>query len=140
MLRLTTHLNHPSLHWVPSLCAMAVDLVADPAGATYSWTKNSVTIPGATSQTYTVTTAGSYKCKITTAACGIATSNQIDVTYGLPSGTATVSQSTICTGQSTSISLNNTTANTTYQWLLNGVPVAGATGYYKWVTVGGDYS
>lgn len=48
-------------------------------GYSYQWQKNNVNIPGATSNTYVTSTAGNFKCIVTTGACTL-TSNKIKIT------------------------------------------------------------
>ena len=57
------------------------------AGLSYQWFKNAVEIPGATSITYTATTAGIYKCKVIKTATGcFKMSNGITVTVPCKEG------------------------------------------------------
>lgn len=57
-----------------SFCAGdSVILTANGTGYLYQWKKNGVNISGATQQTYTVKSAGTYKCKVTNS-CGSVTS------------------------------------------------------------------
>ncbi|MBK7442833.1 MAG: T9SS type A sorting domain-containing protein [Bacteroidetes bacterium] len=63
------------------------------AGCTYQWYKGASPIAGATSLTYTATTSGNYKCRVTKAATGCyKNSNAIAVSVpcreGLPAGEA----------------------------------------------------
>jgi hypothetical protein len=63
------------------------------AGCTYQWYKGATPIAGATSLTYTATTSGNYKCRVTKAATGcFKNSNAIAVSVpcreGLPAGEA----------------------------------------------------
>jgi hypothetical protein len=63
------------------------------AGCTYQWYKGATPIAGATSLTYTATTSGNYKCRVTKAATGCyKNSNAIAVSVpckeGLPAGEA----------------------------------------------------
>ena len=63
------------------------------AGCTYQWYKGASPIAGATSLTYTATTSGNYKCRVTKAATGcFKNSNAIAVSVpcreGLPAGEA----------------------------------------------------
>ena len=100
---------------------------------TYQWRKNGVNIPGATLYYYTVlagTTEGAntYDVVITNSA-GSATSATATVTTNVPATVASAPAArNVVAGQSASFSV--TAAGTgpfTYQWLKNGLVIAGAT-------------
>ena len=123
-----------------TVCTGTLDLTANPAGATYIWYKNGMQISGATSQIYTATASGRYQCQIYTSTCGIVFTNQLEVVFGLPVGTINVSPATICPGQNASCYNYPGSYYSTYQWLLNGSPVSGATTSYFYSNQPGIYT
>ena len=112
-------------------------------GLTYQWYMNAAVITGATTSSYTATTAGDYYLEVTDVATGcVDTSAHFNVTIGAgPSAAITPSPSvTICAGNTTTLS-TNTAPGLTYQWNLNGSPVGtGGTSYNYTTGVGGSYT
>ena len=98
------------------------------AGMTYQWYSNGTIISGATSSTYTATTAANYTVKYINGAASSTLSTATTVTVNaLPSATITPSGATTLT-QGSSVTLNAVTgANLSYQWNLNGTAISGAT-------------
>ena len=90
----------------------------------YQWYLNGALIPGATSQTYYATQVGHYNVIISDA-CGTDSSGTgIDVTMNnLPVVTLS-GNTTICAGDSTTLTGSS---GGTSQWYMNGQPIAGAT-------------
>lgn len=108
-------------------------------GYNYQWKNGVANISGATLSSYIVTGSGAYSC-VVSASCGSATSNNIAVTVGtintsvLPAGSVA-----ICSGSS--ITLNAfSDVSYSYQWLLNGSPVLGATQSSYTTSLAGDYA
>src|SRR5262245_41907416 len=99
---------------------------------TYQWYKNGVSIPGANSAIYSIRVSpsdqGNYYVKITNAG-GTVQSVTVTLTVVGPPSISTQPVSQLVTlGQTASLSVQaiaNPTA--TYQWILNGAPLAGAT-------------
>lgn len=108
-------------------------------GYNYQWKNGGVNINGATTSSYTATGSGSYTCFVS-ASCGTATSNSISVTVGSintnvsPSGTVV-----ICTGGTVTLTAVSD-PGFTYQWLLNGNIISGATQNSYSTSMAGDYS
>jgi hypothetical protein len=98
------------------------------AGLSYQWRRNGITIPGATTTSYSATQSGDYTVVITDANSCTAESNSITVTITpQPSGDISASGSTtVCTGGSVSLSTPVQTG-ITYQWYRNGIIINGAT-------------
>ncbi len=108
-------------------------------GYSYQWANGGTNISGATLSSYTATAAGTYTCTVS-ASCGTATSNTITViTSGIvalinPSGTINM-----CSGATATLSAN-TGASYTYQWMLNGGNIGGATNQTYNATAAGNYT
>lgn len=106
-------------------------ILAAPAGAyTYQWYKAGVVIPGATNVTYTATTTGSYKVKVTSIVGGCtAMSIAKNVTAVSAPLISPLSATSFCWGGSVSLSaiVVAGAGPITYQWFKNGVAIVGAT-------------
>lgn len=110
-------------------------------GVSYQWRKNGVNIAGATNYTYIALTAGSYDLIVNNlGGCGD-TSNIINTVVNTgPTATITAGGPTsFCPGGSVTLNANTGTGYT-YQWLLNGSNITGATGSSYTATTGGDYT
>lgn len=107
---------------------------------TYQWKKNGINITGATSSTYTTSTASNndaFKCVVTSslscASPGTANSNSITMAVtpiSLPTISISASNgNTICSGASVTFSsiITNGGPSPTYQWTKNGSIISGAT-------------
>ncbi len=101
-------------------------------GTAYQWQFNGVNIGGATTSTYTVTSAaatnvGSYACVITGTNGTLATSNAVLVVTAPPAIVSSPSSLTVTQSQSAMFSVGATGAPILgYQWQFNGVPITGA--------------
>jgi GH35 family endo-1,4-beta-xylanase len=86
-------------------------------GYSYVWKNGSTAIAGATAQTYTATTAGSYTVTVTNAGGCLATSLPTVVTVNaLPSASiTTTTPTTFCAGGNVTLNAN-TGSGLTYQW------------------------
>lgn len=113
-----------------SFCAgdnVLLKCTASGLGLTYQWKKNNANINGATSQTYSAKTNGTYNCVVTNP-CGSATSNGIAATANTNASltlTATGSAA-FCAGDSVTIN-TNVPAGYSLQWYRNNVSLNGAT-------------
>ncbi len=104
------------------------------------WYKNGVAISGATNQTYTATTSGTYTVVVTTSGCSSAASAGTVVTVNSNPSTPTISASgstNICSGSSVTLTSSSATGN---QWYKDGVAISGATNQTLTVTVAGSYT
>lgn len=100
---------------------------ASGTGYNYQWQDNSVNIP-ATSSSYTATAAGAYRLIVSggngcadTSAVMTVTVNPKPVAAGAAAGATT-----ICDGLAATLNAITPGTGLTYQWLLNGNPLAGA--------------
>lgn len=109
-------------------------------GASYQWNNGANPVAGATSSTFSATAAGNYTVTVTANGCS-ATSAAVSVTITPPpAATITASGSTtVCEGNTVTLNAN-TGANLSYQWLLNGAPINGATAQSYTAAVAGSYT
>jgi gliding motility-associated-like protein len=107
--------------------------------ATYQWLQNGIPVPGAVAPTHPATSAGDYVLQITDANGCAYHSDTLNLLPGNPplAGTDAPSDSLICAGRSISLQGHGTG---TYQWLLNGQPIPGATDSVYDATASGSYS
>lgn len=105
------------------------------AGATYAWYKNGVIIGGATANTYSATTAGTYYAIATKTGCSVTSNSIVVTTQAIP--TITANATTVCSGVGI---LLNSSAGSTYQWYNNGTIVANATNQNYSTLLGGSYT
>ncbi len=99
------------------------------AGVTYQWRLNGIDIPGQTASSISANTAGLYSLFITDGQGCTALSNTVEIVVGqspTPVASSTGS-TTICGSGSVSLSTPAVLAGGSYQWLLNGSPINGAT-------------
>ncbi len=119
----------------------SVTFKATPSGLAYQWYLNGSTINGATAAIYSTMASGNYSVAvIANGGCGD-TSRKYSVTVNTTtSATANAASSTsFCQGGS--VDLNATAgANLSYQWLMNGSAINGATAATYNATASGDYS
>ena len=109
-------------------------------GLTYQWRDNGQIIINATGSTYSAKATGNYTVNVTQNGCrGL--SNIIAVTVDpVPAATITVTSSTtICSGDSLKLTAPNNAANT-YQWMLNGSNISGATNRIYYAHASGTYT
>ena len=109
-------------------------------GANYQWNNGATPIAGATSATFNATTSGNYTVTVSLNGCS-ATSSAVAVNVTAPpAATITASgNTTVCEGNTVVLNAN-TGANLSYQWLLNGAPINGATSQSYTAAVAGSYS
>ena len=106
---------------------------------TYQWQLNGAAIPGETNASLVVTQSGNYTVSVGSGSCsGISNTIQVNVTPAVTAVINALSSTTICTGENVILESANTANN--YQWLLNGVAIAGATNQQFTVSSAGDYT
>ncbi len=111
-------------------------------GLLYQWYNSAGTISGALTSSLIVTTAESYRVRVTNGFGCISTSIPMLITIGAPPATVTVAgggPAVTCNG--TPITLDaNTGMGLSYQWLQDGAAIPGAVGNSYSASVSGDYS
>jgi len=110
------------------------------SGYGYQWKKNGTDIPGATSQTYLATQAGTYTVVVNNSICSDESPSKVVSVYPTPIDTmALLGADTICYNDSVKIQavMGN---GFIYQWSENGSPIAGATQSYVWAQSAGTYT
>jgi hypothetical protein len=111
------------------------------AGLIYQWQENNSNIPGATNAAYTAANNSSYTVTVTnTNGCKKTSAPATVTVMPFPVATAAAtSNTTICQGNSVTIYMTPT-PGISYQWLLNGNTISGATSDHYDATASGNYS
>ena len=106
----------------------------------YVWYRNGTVITGATSSSYSATSAGSYTVQRTVGGCSaVSNAVSVSVTTGPTSAITAAGSTSFCTGGS--VVLNATTGTgSSYVWYRNGAAISGATSASYTATLGGSYT
>ncbi|MBK8845821.1 MAG: DNRLRE domain-containing protein [Bacteroidetes bacterium] len=117
----------------------SVKFTTNAGSYTYQWYKGSTPINGATSSSYTATTAGKYSVKITnTDGCSVESATKAVVVQPNPAITLTpLGSTTFCNGDSVKLQTNGVG---TYQWRKNNNVIANATLQTYTVKTAGKYT
>ena len=113
--------------------SVTFNVVADATAPVYQWQLNGNDIPGATADTYTISSvstadAGDYTVIVTDSCGNTITSNPATLTVNPAVSITTQPQGgTVCTGESYTFNVVADGSNLTYQWQLNGNDISGAT-------------
>ncbi|MBK0369660.1 T9SS type B sorting domain-containing protein [Flavobacterium agrisoli] len=115
--------------------------LSTPAGQSYQWYKDNQAIAGATQQTYSAATAGTYSVSVDYGGCqanaAIALQEfQLNASLNIPLSPETT---VITPGESVSVAITTDAPNPTYQWFLNDKEISGATAATYSATVKGNY-
>lgn len=111
------------------------------SGAQYTWILNGNIVAGpSTSNTFNATQAGSYQVTVTNSAgCQNTSQALVMEIIALPQAQISAVNTTICAGQSTLLTAVEV-SGASYQWLLNGNPIAGADNSTFNASAAGNYS
>lgn len=126
----------------PQLCAGESLVLTAVGGPGYQWRQNGADMPGATGATLEVISAGTYTVSVSNT-CGTAESSAIAVTVSDPPQLSVAANSAvICAGSTALLTVSDLTGapGTTYQWLLNQAPIAGADGLSWEAALAGEYT
>jgi hypothetical protein len=126
-----------------SFCAGGSVTLTVPSGGgnVYQWTQNNTVVNGATQNTYSPTTAGTYNVTVTNASgCSATSANTVVNPHPAPTASFyPVGPTTFCQGGS--VLLQGTTGSGySYQWTLNGGNIANATNPTYTATASGTYN
>jgi hypothetical protein len=107
---------------------------------TYQWNINGSPIPGATNASFLASAHASYTVLVSAGVGCDALSPVVQVTVNtFPPTSISLPTNTVCQGSSVVLQAN-IGANLSYQWNLNGQPIAGATATTYQATLAGDYT
>ncbi len=110
------------------------------SGYTFQWYNGASVISGETNSYYTAYSTGNYRVSITNTFGCNSLSIPMSVTVSAPTATATAAgATTFCSGGSVTLNAG-TGAGLTYQWLLGGAAISGATGSAYSAVTSGNYS
>jgi len=109
-----------------------LSITATGTSPSYQWYLGSTAIAGATSSTYTITSAssasaGSYTCVVTNSLASVTSTPEVVSVIIAPTITSNPTNQLVRSGSSATFIVNATGTSPTYQWNLNGTPIAGAT-------------
>jgi len=101
---------------VPTICAGQTVQLNTSTADSYQWYLNGSTIPGATSQNYTASSAGTYKVYVVVGSCSGFSANTVVIINPLPVANVTPNSSQqLCWGTSVTLTANPGVGYT-YQW------------------------
>lgn len=118
--------------------SVTISVGATGTNLAYQWLKNNVVIPGATSSNFTIAAAqlsdvGAYKARVSSGSGGPSVDSQQANLSVAPIGTGAIVitarplNQSVAVGANVTLSVTATGAGLTYQWLLNGAALTGAT-------------
>jgi hypothetical protein len=123
----------PAVTVMPAMATLChgnpVNMVASAAPVLYQWETGGSAIPGATDMNYSATAAGSYTLVVDNGTCTVAEPAVNILPNPTPGANWNTSGNYLYTG-----------SYTTYQWLMNGTAITGATSSIYPPTVNGSYA
>jgi hypothetical protein len=127
-----------------NICAGKVTTITTPFNSSYGdqWKRNGINLPLDTFNSITTGQSGSYTVLVTNRITGCSTLSLAVVVNVLPPPTASASRqgaATICSNDSSELSAA-TVAGLSYQWNMNGSPIAGATTTKYFAKAQGTYT
>lgn len=126
----------------PTICqggSIALSVPAN-AGFAYQWYKDNQPIAGATTDILNAGAAGAYYAEVfNSSGCSRSSGVKNVIVNTVPANITPGGVQTICAGQSLSLQAN-TGSGLTYQWLLGGIPISGATTSAYQASMAGNYS
>ncbi|MFA6150709.1 MAG: T9SS type A sorting domain-containing protein [Chitinophagaceae bacterium] len=139
----------PTVSILPSgiraICADSVQKytsVATGSGLTYQWFDGGTLITGATRDSFSANTAGVYSLRVYLGTCSDTSNDATLIVNPLPAASFTKTGTTgaICLGSTLELTALSTPAGYTYQWMLNGIDISGATSRIYNAPTGGIYT
>jgi len=109
-----------------------LSITATGTSPSYQWYLGSTAIAGATSSTYSIasatsSSAGSYTCVVTNTLGSVTSTPEVVSVTIKPTLVSNPTNQLVSSGSSATFTVNATGTSPTYQWNLNGTPIAGAT-------------
>lgn len=117
-----------------------LSVLASGTTLTYQWYQDGAAIAGATSATYTATSAGTYYVVVTAADGAVTSANAVITLTTMPVITAQPVSATILAGTSQALSVTASGANVAYQWYQDGAAIDGATHAAYTASAAGSYT
>jgi hypothetical protein len=135
---ISSQYGFPSINASPSqhVCSGNVALSVSTSNANYEWKKNGVIINGATSQSYTASISGTYRCIITRPGCS---SDSVETIVLIGHAFIISSSQIICQNSSVNLRMAIEDYGASYQWKRNGVDLPADTDSFLNVTLPGVY-
>lgn len=139
----------PTVSILPSgtraICADSVQKytsVITGSGLTYQWFNGGTLITGATKDSFSASTAGVYSLRVYLGTCSDTSNDATLIINPLPASSFTKTGTTgaICLGNTLELTALSTPAGYTYQWMLNGIDIPGATSRIYNAPTGGIYT
>ncbi|HEY0029875.1 MAG TPA: PQQ-dependent sugar dehydrogenase [Bacteroidia bacterium] len=123
-----------------TMCSGSVTLkTATLSGGSYQWKKDGVDISGATAASYTASSSGEYQVKVIQGSCiSWSAPTWVKIISGLRATITVGGPLQFCPGGNVKL-YGNTCAGFSYQWIRNGVDIAGATVATYTATTSGTY-
>ena len=123
-----------------SICSGNSVILTSSQDSLYQWYMNNISLTNNTNQTFTATSTGTYKVKVTDSyGCKLISDTiSVNVESVTPPVITNTGKSSICSVDSTILLANSGYAN--YQWYLNGILITGANNISLTATASGNYT
>lgn len=128
-----------------SICADSIQKytsVVTGSGLTYQWFNGGTLITGATKDSFSASTAGVYSLRVYLGTCSDTSNDATLIVNPLPASSfiKTGTTGAICLGSTLELTALSTPSGYTYQWMLNGLDIPGATSRIYNAPTGGIYT